>query len=103
MEKIQVLDTSLLIEHAEGLTTVFSIIEYPPAIKSCTIIMPEKEDFAKAIELASQLRLKGTPIGCTDIIIASMCINRKLKLLTKDKDYKYIKEIDKTFQVEFVS
>ena len=103
MEKSQVLDTSVLIEHVVGLTTVFGIIEYPPAIESCTVLLPEKEDYEKAIEVASQLRLKGTPVGCVDIVIASMCINRNLKLLTKDKDYKYIKEVDKTFQVEFVS
>ena len=103
MEKSQVLDTSVLIEHVTGLTTVFGIVEYPPAIESCTVIFPEKEDYEKAIEIASQLRLKGTPIGCVDIIVASMCINRKLKLITKDKDYKRIQGVEKAFQVEFIS
>lgn len=103
MDESKVLDTSILIAGSRGLTTVFSIIEYPPALGNCTIIFPDPSDFERAIDLAAQLRLKGTPIGCVDIVTASMCINRKLKLLTKDKDYKRIKEVEKAFQVEFVS
>lgn len=103
MDEGKVLDTSVLIAGASGLTTIFGIIEYPPALGRCTILFPDQPDFERAIDLASQLRLKGTTIGCVDIVIASMCINRGLKLSTKDKDYKYIKDVEKNFQLELIS
>ena len=37
MEEIEIIDASLLIEKKSGFTTIFSIIEYPPAVEQCDI------------------------------------------------------------------
>ena len=49
--------------------------------------------------LAAKLRIAGTPIGCADILIASICINRHLILRTKDKDFNFIKKVEKDFDL----
>ncbi len=59
-------------------------------------------DYGKAIEIAERLRVKGTPIGAIDILIAAMVINRKKKLLTKDKDFLKIKDIYDDFIVDIL-
>ena len=102
MEKSEVLDASVLIEGASGLTTVFGIIEHPPAIRRCLVLFPDKNDFDRALEIARKLRAKGTPIGATDIVIASMCLNRNVRLVTKDSHFRYVKEVEKTLDLKIV-
>ncbi|MFQ6118726.1 MAG: type II toxin-antitoxin system VapC family toxin [Methanosarcinales archaeon] len=41
-----------------------------------------------------KLRDVGRPIGAIDIVVASICINRNLELITKDRDFKFIKEVE---------
>lgn len=80
--------------------TIFSAIEYPPAIEHCQIIWPETGDFVRAIELAKRLREVGRPIGAIDTLIAGMCINRGFELMTKDADYKWVKMIEPDFKLK---
>ena len=103
MEESKVIDTNLLIDGFSGLTTIFNIIEYPTAFQRNVILFPERADFDKAVDISLRLRLKGNMIGAVDVIIASMCINRGLKLVTKDKDFNYVKEVDKNFKVEILN
>jgi len=85
----------------EGVITVFTLIEFPPSAKcSFDILLPELEDYAKAAEIAGILRAYGSPIGAIDILIASMCLNRFAKLLTKDYDFMAVKKFFPDFQVE---
>ncbi len=56
----------------------------------------------KAIEIAEKLRNIGKPIGAIDMLIASMCLNRSVKLITKDKDFKSVKEIFNNFELELL-
>jgi len=100
MEESEILDASLLIEKELGLTTVFGIIEYPPAIDHCEVLFPTDDELLKAIDIASKLREAGKAIGAIDIIVASMCINRNAKLVTKDGDFKHIKSIEPEFRLE---
>jgi hypothetical protein len=93
METGEVLDASILIEGKHGLTTVYGVIEHPPAIHNCLVLWPEKADYDRALDLAWKLRLRGTPVGCTDLLIAAMCLNRDLTLVTKDKDFQQIQAI----------
>lgn len=39
-------------------------------------------------------------IGAIDMIVASMCINRSAKLVTKDADFKQIKFVEPEFKLE---
>ena len=102
MEESKVLDASALIAKDVGLTTIFGIIEYPPASKYCDVLFPEEEDFNLAIEISWGLRKIGKPIGSVDIIVASMCINRDMQLLTKDKDFEIIKFIKPEFKFKIM-
>ncbi|MBI4438781.1 type II toxin-antitoxin system VapC family toxin [Candidatus Woesearchaeota archaeon] len=74
-------------------------MEYPPASKNCDVIFPTINDFKLSIELSVKLRKTGTPVGAIDTIISSMCINRGLKIVTKDTDFKAIKAIEPSLNV----
>lgn len=52
--------------------------------------------------MATKLRAIGKPIGAIDIIIAAMCLNRSAKLVTKDSDFKYVKEAYPEFNFELI-
>ncbi len=100
MEESEILDASLLIDKVTGTTTIFGIIEYPPAGEQCNILFPGENDFRKAVDIAWKLRKIGKPVGGIDVIIASMCINRNAKLITKDKDFEHIRNIEPDFKAE---
>ena len=100
MEESKILDASLLIEKETGTTTIFGIIEYPPASGYCDILFPDESDFEKAVDIAWKLRKIGKPIGAVDIIVASMCTNRNAKLITKDRDFEVIKSVEPEFVME---
>ena len=85
-----------------GLTTIFNVIEYPPASKGSRVLFPKREDFLKSIEIMVKLREIGKPVPAIDVLIAAICIRRDLKLLTKDKHFLYIKEVEPEFRVEMV-
>lgn len=81
------------------MTTLFSIIEYPPALETCQIVLPDSNDYTKAIDLSKKLRKNGKPIGTVDILIASMCINKGFELLTRDSDYENVKAVEPEFKL----
>ncbi len=101
METNEILDTSIVMERKEGVITIFSVIEYPPSgKKEFDVLFPESMDYVKAIEIADALKKNGTPIGAMDIIISAMCMNRSSELLTKDSDFKNIKDVYPEFKVK---
>ena len=102
MEESKVLDASALIAKEVGLTTIFGIIEFPPASKNCDVLFPEDEDFDTAVEISWELRKIGKPVGTVDILVASMCINRNMELLTKNKDFEIIKSIEPEFKFKIM-
>ncbi len=102
MEENKVLDTSLLIAGGSGVTTIFNIIEYPPAYEKCNVIWPRREDYVRALAVASKLRKADTPVGAIDIIIASICMNRALILVTKDEDFRVVREIEPSLKLELL-
>jgi predicted nucleic acid-binding protein len=82
-------------EKKEGLTTIFSVIEYPKALKmKIEILWPKREDYTRAIEIMSGLLEIGKPVPAIDILIASMCVNRNLILNTSDEHFKFIKRVE---------
>ncbi len=103
MERAQILDTSVAIERDHGVVTVFTAIEYPSVLEQdFEILWPTNEDIAKAVELSAGLYKIGKPIPAPDVLIASMVILRKLCLLTKDKHFAYVKEIEPQFEYKMV-
>jgi len=66
------------------------------------VLYPDANDYVKAIELSKKLYQIGKQIGAIDILIASMCINRGLKLKTKDNDFNAIKEVFPNFDLQVI-
>ncbi len=100
MEEDEVFDTNLLIEGKGKLTTIFNLVEYPKAVEGeVEVLFPNNKDYYKAIEIMSQLYEIGKPIPALDVILASMCINRKLILRTKDVHFQRLAEISPEFKL----
>ncbi|NOZ76643.1 MAG: PIN domain-containing protein [Euryarchaeota archaeon] len=100
MEKDEVVDTNLLMEGKGSLTTILNIIEYPKAVEGeVDVLFPGQEDYNKAIEVMARLYEKGTPVPAVDVILAAMCLNRKLALRTRDRHFKVIAEAFPGFKV----
>lgn len=97
-QKSTLLDTSVLLAGKRGITSIFSIVEFPIAINDCLVLYPDLTDFELAVRIAGELRKKGKPIGGMDTLIASMSINRGYVLITKDTHFKVIKEILPQFE-----
>ncbi len=103
MEENEILDTNVAMERKEGSITIFTGVEYPPSVKQkFSVIFPEASDYVTAISIADALRSNGTPIGAIDILIASVCHNRMATLVTKDKDFEFVKKVMPNFLVRFV-
>ncbi len=92
MEEKKILDTSVVIEGSQGPISIFSTIEYPP----CSL---QSIDYLKGVEIAQKLRQRGKPVGAIDILLAAMCLNRSAKLITKDADFRLIKDVEKELQL----
>ena len=96
-------DTNRLIElqksdkrEIEGYTTIFNIIEFPKSLeyfKRLKIVYPSNQDYELAIILSQALYKIGKPIPPFDILIAAICYNLKLILVTSDKHYSLVKKI----------
>jgi len=103
METTEVLDTNLLIEGRTGLTTAFNVVEYPKALETKNeILWPTREDHVAAISIMVDLLKAGTPVPAIDVLIAAVCINRGLKLLTKDNHFKAIISVRSEFKLNLV-
>ena len=101
----------------ENITEV-TIVEYPPIMDykkfHGKVLIIERTDVLLSIELQRRLRLIGKPKSLSDLLIASICINRNEELITKDKDFldiakdwvdeKEIKQfIEEYFEKEIIS
>jgi len=92
-----ILDTSVLIdkirrkeEILENITEI-TVLEYPPILKyqgfHGKIYYLKRLDMKLALKIQINLRKIGVQKPIPDILIASICINRKEELITKDEDF----------------
>lgn len=58
--------------------------------QSLAMIVPTLEDHIQAALLRNRCRRSGISIGTIDVLIASLCITRKLTLFTSDKDFHHV-------------
>jgi len=87
----------------QGTTTIFNIIEYPKALDYFTkinITFPTSKDYESSLYLSKELFKLGKPIPSSDILIASICYNQKLTLVSLDKHFNVIKEVWDDFQLK---
>ena len=66
------------------------IIEYFSVLP---FIIPEREDYINAADLRNLCRKKGIQTGTIDALLASLCIERDIKILTTDKDFSQIARV----------
>jgi len=104
-------DTSILIESVRkdvkrlrGYTTIFNVMEFPKAVRivELKVLYPMRKDYDEALKLSVKLLEGGKPIPSIDILIASMCNNRNLTLVTKDKHFLSVKLIKEDFKVSIL-
>ena len=50
-------------------------------------IVPDREDYIQAANLRNQCRRKGIQVGTIDALLAQLCIDREIEILTTDKDF----------------
>jgi predicted nucleic acid-binding protein len=53
-------------------------------------IVPDREDYIQAANLRNQCRRKGIQVGTIDALLAQLCIDREIEILTTDKDFSRI-------------
>lgn len=56
-------------------------------------IIPIREDYINAADLRNLCRKKGIQAGTIDALLASLCIERDIKILTTDKDFSQIARV----------
>ena len=102
METSKVLDTNVLIDGDSGLTTILNIIEYPKAIEKgdSEVIFPTRSDYITAVEIMVDLFEFGKAIPAIDVLIAAICLNRKLTLVTRDGHFRYVKSVRKELSLQ---
>ena len=97
------LDTSVAIGRKQGIITIFTAIEYPTALShDFEVILPKNEDFEKSLDISAKLFAIGKPIPAIDVLIASMAILRNMPLLTLDKHFLYVREVEPEFKLEII-
>src|SRR3990170_198237 len=110
MEEV-VYDTNQLIaflksgkRNAKGFTTILNIIEFPKALDlgELAVIYPTLDDYDESLKISAALLRKGKPLPTVDILIASICIRRGLKLCTRDRHFTNIKSVKQGFKLELI-
>jgi predicted nucleic acid-binding protein len=99
---LTILDTSIVIDRVrerkpinEDITAV-TLVEYPRIIYyklfNGDIIFPIEQDYLIAHKIQLKLLEKGKPQAFSDLLIASIALNREEELQTRDKDFQVISE-----------
>ncbi|MDF1539821.1 MAG: PIN domain-containing protein [Candidatus Thorarchaeota archaeon] len=102
-------DTNILInlmrdsvDTIEGSTTSLNLIEFPKAakLKGLKVIVPGRDDYDLAFELASLLLKKGSPIPAVDLVIAAVALNRNMTLQTTDRHFEMVQKVNDKLSLE---
>jgi predicted nucleic acid-binding protein len=56
-------------------------------------IMPEREDHIRAADLHTAARRKGIQIGTVDALLAALCLEHGLTMLTTDRDFHHLRRV----------
>ncbi|MBN1386033.1 type II toxin-antitoxin system VapC family toxin [Candidatus Woesearchaeota archaeon] len=63
-------------------------------INSVEVLPFDKETAIKSADLEASLYMKGKPTGKLDIFLAATCINHKIPIMTCDRHFSRIKDLD---------
>jgi hypothetical protein len=99
-------DTSKLIDayktnlKIHGYTTVFNLVEFPKALElNLRVLYPLKSDYNLALEISTELLKMGKPIPTVDVIISAIALNNRLRVITKDRHFLFVKGVREDFKV----
>ena len=82
-------------------TSILNLIEFSKALKfNLKIRYPSRSDYELALKFSIELAGKSRPVSAIDMIIAATAINNNLTLITKDKHFLSIRELENRFKVE---
>jgi len=100
-----VLDTCIVMNRIKGKAeirediTVVTMVEFPPILRyskfSGRVIYPVQGDYETAYKLQENLRKIGKPKPFSDLLIASICLNREEELVTSDEDFRDVSQVSK--------
>ena len=95
-----ILDTSIVIERFRGNEeikeniTVATLIEFPRIsgykLFRGSVYFPTIDEYSLAFELQKKLYGRGKPKAFSDLVIASISINRNEELIARDTDFRNI-------------
>jgi len=102
-------DTSAVIElvarrrrPVPGAVAALTVVEYPPAAAyAVRVIYPRRVDYEHAAFLQALLRRRGSPVPAVDLVIAAVAVNRGMKLVTLDKHFRVIEEVEPRLRVAY--
>lgn len=57
------------------------------------LLAPQREDHIEAAALRNHCRKKGVQIGTIDALLARLCIQHKLTMLTTDEDFSHVAKL----------
>ena len=60
---------------------------------SVPLIQPSRSDFIAAAELRNKCRKKGIQVGTIDALLAQLCIEHGLRMLSGDNDFSHIAKL----------
>jgi hypothetical protein len=82
-------------------TTIFSLIEFPKAVKYGEIIIyyPNAITYKESLKYALKLRKKGTPIPTIDILIGTIAVEKNICLVTNDADFEVLKAVEPRLKI----
>nr|MDO8114909.1 hypothetical protein [Candidatus Sigynarchaeota archaeon] len=83
------------------ITTIFSMVEYPEALKypEITLLYPSIATYDKSIKYAAKLRKVGTMIPAIDVLIGTLAVERKVKLVTDDGHFASFHSIEPGLEI----
>lgn len=83
-----VVTTGLVLQELlQGFTGAKASAAIVERFSALALVQPERDDYIAAAEVRNRCRRGGVQIGTVDALIAQLCIDRELTLLTTDLDF----------------
>jgi len=92
------------VTHSKGYTTIFNVLEFLKTLEiaGLRVLYPVQRDYDEAVRISAKLLNIGKPIPAVDILIAAICVNRKLSLNTKDEHFLNVKSVNEEFRLNLL-
>ena len=96
----EVLTGEMYRERREGRSILQEVTELIAELNPLPL---QLDDSIKASEICSTLMMEGRTVNTTDILISAQAIRRDLTVITKDKDFKTIKQSKSELKLHLIN